>query len=508
MKKIVLFLIGFAFTTVSAVTQNTILNQKTFPISKNAEWWEPDTVTFYRNSLSSSSGSRLTYKYNEIGMKSGETYYVKNSNEWLLSYELQYTHDEKRNLLSKTYLTNDPLVNVYRLLYTYNERDKMISEIKEYWDNGIWSVDVEIFESSPPYMKIYTYDNEDNLLSTLLQVRQNGEWKNASIISNLYDHVSNSKIKTWQSWKDEIADWNNHKRHLYEFDERDNLISESNQFWSNDQWGYVNYSDTQSYSILEEYTYDENNNLLTRSYKIWMNDEWVKRSSEQNTYDSYSNLLTHTEYEWDGNAWLELSSATYTYGEENNILTCTTSYRRNGIMTLTDLILKEYDINYNCTSTLIQRWSDGLWNNKLFYNDTFDENGNCVSGTAQRWKDGGWIDYDTDLMFKYNNNQSISATLSTCNRFEVSYTKVNNPLKLEKNEMENILIYPNPTQDKIYISTPPNIKTQKIELYNISGQKLGEYNQTDISISHLPTGIYFIKITSNAFNFTRKIIKQ
>ncbi|MDL2309423.1 leucine-rich repeat protein [Bacteroidales bacterium OttesenSCG-928-C03] len=72
--------------------------------------------------------------------------------------------------------------------------------------------------------------------------------------------------------------------------------------------------------------------------------------------------------------------------------------------------------------------------------------------------------------------------------------------------LANISLYPNPVQSTITISTAETIRN--IELYNLSGQLLGTYNQITISVSHLPAGVYFVKITTDSGSVTKKVVKN
>jgi hypothetical protein len=63
--------------------------------------------------------------------------------------------------------------------------------------------------------------------------------------------------------------------------------------------------------------------------------------------------------------------------------------------------------------------------------------------------------------------------------------------------MENLMIYPNPARDKIYIKTESDFELRQIEILNFSGQVLIEssINSTDaeFDISKLAPGVYIIK---------------
>ena len=58
-----------------------------------------------------------------------------------------------------------------------------------------------------------------------------------------------------------------------------------------------------------------------------------------------------------------------------------------------------------------------------------------------------------------------------------------------------------------------NIKTKQtienVSVFNVNGQKVLDIaNQSQINISNLPTGMYFLNISTNQSNQTIKILKQ
>jgi alpha-tubulin suppressor-like RCC1 family protein len=71
---------------------------------------------------------------------------------------------------------------------------------------------------------------------------------------------------------------------------------------------------------------------------------------------------------------------------------------------------------------------------------------------------------------------------------------------------ENLKIYPNPVKDFLNISyeNPINI----ISIVNLLGQEVINTNQSKIDVSDLISGTYFIKISSDDFVKTIKVIKQ
>src|SRR5690606_8951278 len=78
---------------------------------------------------------------------------------------------------------------------------------------------------------------------------------------------------------------------------------------------------------------------------------------------------------------------------------------------------------------------------------------------------------------------------------------VNNPL------LNTIKLYPNPTDGKVYLSETDGI--QKIEVFNLTGQKLMTLNTAPfIDLTPLNTGTYLIKIKTDKGTSIQKIIRK
>ena len=72
-------------------------------------------------------------------------------------------------------------------------------------------------------------------------------------------------------------------------------------------------------------------------------------------------------------------------------------------------------------------------------------------------------------------------------------------------------VYPNPTSGEINIqSNSPNLKLHSAALYNLDGQKILESAQSilDIKSLDIPQGVYYLRITTNKGNLTRKVVVE
>ncbi len=75
---------------------------------------------------------------------------------------------------------------------------------------------------------------------------------------------------------------------------------------------------------------------------------------------------------------------------------------------------------------------------------------------------------------------------------------------LDVNHGISIQVYPNPASDFVYVKADTSIKN--IEIYTLSGQKLNvQLSQDKLNVSHLPKGVYLLKIQLENSTITKKL---
>ncbi len=73
-----------------------------------------------------------------------------------------------------------------------------------------------------------------------------------------------------------------------------------------------------------------------------------------------------------------------------------------------------------------------------------------------------------------------------------------------------IKIYPNPIKDKLWFDNHNQIKIDRAEIYNITGQLIKNFDSVSdfINVEFLNTGVYFLKIFSESLSSTFKMLKN
>ena len=80
-------------------------------------------------------------------------------------------------------------------------------------------------------------------------------------------------------------------------------------------------------------------------------------------------------------------------------------------------------------------------------------------------------------------------------------------LSTEKFALESqIIVYPNPAKQKLFISTPENIPTKSIKVYSFDMKEIGVINGKTIDVSSFSSGIYIIAIEFNGKKVYKKFV--
>jgi len=165
-----------------------------------------------------------------------------------------------------------------------------------------------------------------------------------------------------------------------------------------------------------------------------------------------------------------------------------------GLVTINNQTLRYYTLSYE---------SGASWK---YYGRIYEKIGH----------QGYFLPYKADMCGLFLHFQAITGKLE-CYRDNVFGEYSFGELECEdalsiKSEKENeIKIYPNPTSGILNILLPANKDKMLIgSIYNISGQKVYEFNpnlvSTTLDLSFLPKGIYFLNLNTKTQIFNSKII--
>lgn len=106
-----------------------------------------------------------------------------------------------------------------------------------------------------------------------------------------------------------------------------------------------------------------------------------------------------------------------------------------------------------------------------------------------------WLSGTEDIFYNVSSNQKLHVVEGST-------------LSVSKDEINNISIFPNPSDGKVKIHT--NLNSYKISLFNLFGalilDKHDLKNNTNVDLTFLESGVYFIKIISSGNELIKKLI--
>jgi hypothetical protein len=78
------------------------------------------------------------------------------------------------------------------------------------------------------------------------------------------------------------------------------------------------------------------------------------------------------------------------------------------------------------------------------------------------------------------------------------------------NELSNVSslrVYPNPTNDKLYIDSP--VEAEQVQVTNLLGEVLLTVeNSKQLSVAQLPAGVYMLNLIGDYGTLTKRFVKQ
>jgi hypothetical protein len=76
--------------------------------------------------------------------------------------------------------------------------------------------------------------------------------------------------------------------------------------------------------------------------------------------------------------------------------------------------------------------------------------------------------------------------------------------------LPELMIYPNPVQQELMISSPIDLMGASIRVFDVNGKKLmdGKLTNNALNVSQLPMGAYVLDIEHNGRTLQRKFVKQ
>ena len=323
----------------------------------------------------------------------------------------------------------------------------------------------------------------------------------------------------------------------YEYDEHGNITlltkydpniihKEENEYNADNQIIVKNiYEDYGSgFKYVEQHLYTYENMQLQSILKQMISPNGPIYSTKQEfLYNKEQKLMQITKHDWVMGVWYHTETFDLEYNEAGNIL----YYALEQLQQENFAKIERYVFHYNEDSLLMERalhfalgegWSPRPNQRYLYFYEPllpngetlllpniyqFDElNFNCFLSGTKIILDSLWI-ADCSGILHFTESANYSYKIITLN------TKVG-----DYENSADILVYPNPTTGELKvesgewrIGTPSKVEVEVFDIYGKRQSHVPHVTCNEINISDLPTGIYFVKITTEKQIITKKIIK-
>lgn len=123
-----------------------------------------------------------------------------------------------------------------------------------------------------------------------------------------------------------------------------------------------------------------------------------------------------------------------------------------------------------------------------------------------------WLEREVNLSDYGYNDQTvyIAYVNTTFNGFKLFIddvkVRIEDPVSVEEVELVDVNVFPNPTADKVFISSTSNVT---YSIVNMEGKVvIPEQTKTECSLVHLPQGVYFLQYEVNGTYGVERIVKQ
>lgn len=241
---------------------------------------------------------------------------------------------------------------------------------------------------------------------------------------------------------------------------------------------------------------------------------------EDNTENDNTFNLTQTVVNsFDPNDIRVLEGNEISYEDADKYLHYIIRFQNNGTASAINIVVNNpIDVKLDWTTLQLEDLShNGIVKITNGANLSFKfENINLPDSTTDEPNSHGYLAYkikpknDVIIGDIFNNRASIIFDFNEPIITNTVNTEIIETLSLMKNELNNILVYPNPTTNILHVETNNTITS--IEVYNLLGQELISSTpntlKEEINMSELNTGMYLVKVTIGEQTATYKVVKQ
>ena len=170
--------------------------------------------------------------------------------------------------------------------------------------------------------------------------------------------------------------------------------------------------------------------------------------------------------------------------------------------------------NLSCDKNITTiNWETASEKNNDYFTISFSEDG-------KNWRSVKTIDGAGNSTELISYEEALNIQTSGVSYFRLSQTdfdgttEVLNTFTANCGESNVLKSYPNPADDKVYLSSSETLVDAKIEMYDLKGQKYittfspSSKNSGEIDVSHLASGVYTLRVTTQSLQEVIKVVKR
>lgn len=332
------------------------------------------------------------------------------------------------------YYANEDATVRFRDSFDYDEDEGFLTEKNTYMqDLGEWQL----------YGKeSYTYDYSNRPEEILSQAWDNG-WVNSSRLTMTYEGFDSDLLKETllETWQD--GAWQDFEKSIYDYNLTTTILVKE---WTGTTW--MNHW---------LYTYETIGNQMVLTLQYWQGGAWQNQEQQRYTLNDNDEVESIIFTLWDNTGWQNVEKHDYEYqGSHPNQI-------------------------------IITPWENGAWSSdhRKAITYTLDAMGNSTRAICEA-NYGGASNLNADIEMFYGDGMSL--LYNNVHEVQAEYSGVS---AVDESLDHGISLYPNPACDQVTVRCEHFVK---VEVYNLTGQRVAESNSPMISVKGMASGTYLVEV--------------
>lgn len=435
----------------------------------------------------------------------------------------EFTHAKTYKVLSRnengnTLTSSDLVSNTYPGNYLNNDYDSIIyfdgTQIKKHYSN-VWNSVEQVW--------IYNEYKEYEIPNLPKEIFHKNFWDGIQQYNGwreLYEN-ENGKVVTFvfETYVPETDSWHPKSKTVYYYDEQRNDTLQMIYSWNNNNWvDSVKYQQYFEYNLLTE----KIGQIIDTATSTWKNYAYF---SYTYTFDNKVDTAIFKMWNTQNNIWQDNFKTIFTYDDQNRL----TNRLQLVYSSVTQQL--ENNNNYNVDykegnkTELYQTWimPDGPWSNQRQYYTSFITEEIVDTLQYDTWDSytHQWHGNDRTVNIFDNRFNVLESTQYYLLNDEWQYSTKTDyywspffPNSITEISVNAITAYPNPASSRVSFVlkelTSYQSKRASVVIYNLSGQKVGEFTMVDGKFqwdcSSEKPGLYIYSTIIEEVNHTGKIV--